>query len=260
MSAAEWCRYESIVQIQVMLAEGYAPVQIKEMLHTTYFRIRRYATGDPFKLCRFQGSRDSEASQYKDKIIGLLIQNIPKKQMLEQIAALGFQGKRTAFEVYCRKLVAELDITYSPRRNSAGTSINPSFLKPAKHYVSRTDFMRYLWSGKELDPSDIDFISSKYPHVPEIQQCILDFRKIYNEKSVALLEQFIEQYSVSTIKPIRSFASGMRGDLDAIKNSITCGLSNGFVEGNNNKIKAIKRTMYGRAKIDLLRVKVLYAR
>jgi len=36
--------------------------------------------------------------------------------------------------------------------------------------------------------------------------------------------------------------------------------NSGFAEGCNNKIKAIKRLMYGRAKVDLLRVKVLFAR
>jgi len=64
-SLAERRRYDGIVQIQTMLADGYAPVQIKELLHTTYFRIRRYATGDPSKLCRFQGERKSGADRYK---------------------------------------------------------------------------------------------------------------------------------------------------------------------------------------------------
>jgi transposase len=52
----------------------------------------------------------------------------------------------------------------------------------------------------------------------------------------------------------------LRGDLEAVKNSVVSELSNGYVEGNNNKITVIKHTMYGRAKIDLLRVKVLFAR
>jgi len=178
---------------------------------------------------------------------------------LEQISTLGYQGKRRDFEDYCHKLVAELGIPYMPKRNSMGARVNPSLAKPAQHYVSKADFMRYLWSGKEISPSDLDFIFKKYPQVSVIQQCVLDFRRIYNEKSVALLKQFIEQYSQSASKPICSFASGLRGDLEAVKNSVISELSNGFVEGNNNKIKVIKRLMYGRAKIDLLRVKVLYA-
>lgn len=235
-------------------------MRIKEMLHTTYYRIRRYATGDPFKLCRFQGERASEADQYRDHIAHLLMQNVSLKQALVQVSALGYSGKRRAFEDYCHKLIRELGITYRSRRNAAGAAVEPDLMKPAKHYVSKTDFMHYLWSGKELDPADISFILSRYPQVIEIQQCIIDFRKIYEDKSILFLEQFIEQYSLSRSKPIKSFASGLRGDLEAIKNSVTSDLSNGFVEGENNKIKAIKRTMYGRAKIDLLRVKVLFAR
>ena len=111
-----------------------------------------------------------------------------------------------------------------------------------------------------MEPTDIAFILEKYPLISEIQQCIMDFRKIYDEQSITLMEEFIERYATSQSAPIKSFASGLRGDLDAVKNSVASDLSNGFVEGINNKIKAIKRMMYGRAKIDLLRIRVLYAR
>jgi hypothetical protein len=260
LSKAEQRRYEDIVRIQTMLKDGYAPVQIKEILHTSYSRIRRYATGDPLKLCRFIGDKVSEADQYRDEIITLLTQNMLLKQVLEHVSTLGYQGKKTAFYTYCRKLVVELGIAYKPRRNVAGVQIDNNLNKPEQHYVSKSDFEKYLWSGKELNPADIDFIFSKYPQVSEIRQCILDFRKIYDNKEVTFLERFIALYSENQSKPIKSFASGLRSDLAAVKNSVTSELSNGFVEGNNNKIKAIKRMMYGRAKIDLLRVKVLYAR
>jgi transposase len=246
--------------IQKLLAEGYASVQIKEMLNTTYNRIRRYATGDPFKLCRFGGDRTSEADRYKEAIIALLTQNVSFKHALGQISAQGYHGKRTAFEVYCRKLIAEHGILYTPRRNAAGAQAAPNRTNPVIHYVSKTDFMRYLWSGKEIELADISVIFEKYPQALEIQQCILDFRRIYAEKDITLLEHFIERYSGSQISPIKAFVSGLRGDWDAVKNSVISDLSNGFVEGCNNKIKLIKRTMYGRAKIDLLRVKVLHAR
>jgi len=49
-------------------------------------------------------------------------------------------------------------------------------------------------------------------------------------------------------------------DLAAVKNSVIYDWNSGFAEGSNNKIKAIKRLMFGRAKIDLLRVRVLFAK
>ena len=259
-SEAERRRYEDIVQIQTLLADGYAPVQIKELLGTTYSRIRRYATGDPLRLCRFQGEREPEANQYRDVIVSLIGQNMSLKHMHEHVSALGYKGKRTAFGDYCRKLVAESGVPYMPRRNTAGVPIDPSHMKPAQRTVSKNDVLRHLWSGIELAKEDLNFIYSKYTKVGEIERCIKDFRKIYKDNDVTLLDNFLTRYSESPSKPIKSFAIGLRGDLDAVKNSVTSEFSNGFVEGINNKIKAIKRVMYGRAKIDLLRVKVLYAR
>jgi len=44
---------------------------------------------------------------------------------------------------------------------------------------------------------------------------------------------------------IKSFATGFSRDLAAVENSVASGLSNGFVEGTNSKLKMVKRTMYG---------------
>jgi len=258
LSRAEGRRYEEIKAIQGMLSEGYAPVRIKEMLHTTYNKIRRYASGDPLKLCRFDGSRVSEAERYNKEIMDLLSKNTTFKQAREEIASLGYSGQRTAFEAYCRKLIAEAGIIYTPKRNSAGVPIKTQG-KPVKRYVHRKDILKHIWSGKMLDETDEAFIYAKYGNLIEIQQCVVDFRKIYNEKSIDLLEAFVKRYSESKIKPIASFASGLRSDYEAVKNSVISELSNGFVEGINNKIKLIKRMMYGRAKLDLLRVRVVFA-
>jgi hypothetical protein len=259
LSKAEERRREEIVEIQTLLREGFAPVQIKEMLHTTYFRIRRYATGDPTKLCRFP-HKPSPVDPFRDVIIELLHRNTPYKQALTEIQALGYLGKRTAFVTYCRNLIAELDIPYAPTRTAAGVMVSTKKIKPQHHYVSRADVFRWLWSEKELDVKDQEYILVKYPLVDHLRQCIADFRMIYKEKSPARLDAFIANYAGSESKPIQSFASGLRMDIEAVKNSVTSDLSSGFVEGIINKIKAIKRTMFGRAKIDLLRIKVLFAR
>jgi predicted transcriptional regulator len=259
LTTAEKRRREKIETIQNLLKEGFSPAQIKEMLHTTYNSIRRYATGDPEKLCRFGGERSSELDNYQSEIIHLLQQNMPKNKALEQIQSLGYQGKRTAFEVYCRKLITELDIPYRPKRNAAGTHINPK-AKSCKHYLSRSAVFKHFWSGKEIDEADLAYVLDKYPQLVVLQQCIHDFRRIYAESSVELLGHFIETYSACEFKPLNSFANGLFADLDAVKNSVTSPFSSGFVEGANNKIKVIKRLMYGRANVDLLRVRVLFAR
>ena len=58
---------------------------------------------------------------------------------------------------------------------------------------------------------------------------------------------------------LRSFATGLECDLDAVTAGLTLSYSSGPVEGTVNRIKMIKRQMFGRANFDLLRKRVLLA-
>jgi len=145
-SLAELRRKEEIETIQNLLEEGFAPVQIKDMLQTTYNRIRRYTAGDPEKLCRFGGGGPSQLDNYQADIIQLLEQNMLFSQALPVISELGYTGKRKAFEAYCHKLIAKLDIPYCPRRSAAGTQINPK-ARSDKHYLPRSAVFKHFWSG-----------------------------------------------------------------------------------------------------------------
>ena len=69
---------------------------------------------------------------------------------------------------------------------------------------------------------------------------------------------FVEKYSKSLLKPLRSFAEGLKRDIDAVENAVAYDYSNGFVEGTNSRLKMIKRTMYGRCGRQLLEAKLRY--
>ncbi len=56
---------------------------------------------------------------------------------------------------------------------------------------------------------------------------------------------------------LTSFANGLSADIKAVKNGINLHWSNGAVEGHVNRIKSKIRQMYGRAKFDLLRKKII---
>ena len=55
-----------------------------------------------------------------------------------------------------------------------------------------------------------------------------------------------------SIKAFQTFANGLTEDYDAVKAGVTLEVSNGQVEGQNNRLKMLKRQMFGRAGIDLL--------
>jgi transposase len=73
------------------------------------------------------------------------------------------------------------------------------------------------------------------------------------------LEARAVQAEASEVSELRSFAAGLRRDWAAVTAGLTLPYSSGAVEGHVNRIKMIKRQMYGRAKPDLLRKRVLLA-
>lgn len=59
------------------------------------------------------------------------------------------------------------------------------------------------------------------------------------------------------IPGLNTYANGIRRDSSAVINGIELGYNNGLAEGSVNKIKVIKRIMYGRNSFELLKAKVL---
>ncbi len=59
--------------------------------------------------------------------------------------------------------------------------------------------------------------------------------------------------------PLKEFAAGLRRDIGAIQAALDLPWSTSPVEGQVNRLKMLKRTMYGRAGFQLLRARVLNA-
>lgn len=74
------------------------------------------------------------------------------------------------------------------------------------------------------------------------------------------LEGWITSVEQDTLAPLASFARNLRRDLDAVRNGLSLPHSSGAVEGNINRLKMLKRQMFGRASLDLLRKRVLLTR
>jgi transposase len=73
------------------------------------------------------------------------------------------------------------------------------------------------------------------------------------------LESWITAVEHDSLAPLASFARNLRRDQDAVHAGLTLSHSSGRVEGTVNKIKMLKRQMFGRARFDLLRTRVLHA-
>ena len=74
---------------------------------------------------------------------------------------------------------------------------------------------------------------------------------------LATLMRWLSRASTCGVQALQSFAAGTQQDLASIEAALTTGWSNGQTEGHVNKFKLLKRQMYGRAKFDLLRRRLL---
>jgi len=83
------------------------------------------------------------------------------------------------------------------------------------------------------------------------------FTQMIRTRQGEQLDPWLEQASSSGFPELVSFATGIKRDYAAVKTALHSPYSTGPVEGNINRLKFIKRSMYGRANFDLLRQRVL---
>jgi transposase len=74
------------------------------------------------------------------------------------------------------------------------------------------------------------------------------------------LAEWLDEADSTDLPELRSFVVGIRSDLGAVTAGLTLPFSSGAVEGQVNRIKMLKRQMFGRAGVDLLRKRILLAR
>jgi transposase len=90
-----------------------------------------------------------------------------------------------------------------------------------------------------------------------MRHLVLSFRSILPGGKVASLKRWIEKAEASGIEGMRRFVRQLKKDMEAVENAVKEVWSNGPVEGHINRLKTLKRQMYGRAKFELLRARTL---
>ena len=82
---------------------------------------------------------------------------------------------------------------------------------------------------------------------------------LHDEDDAPSMDEWLNQAGLCQVREIRGFAEYIRKDRKAVEMACSTGFNNGLMEGTINKTKAIKRTMFNRAKAEVLRAKVLYS-
>ena len=84
-----------------------------------------------------------------------------------------------------------------------------------------------------------------------------EFTALIRKQSTGTLKEWLSRAEVSPCPEVRNFAEGIRRDESAVNAAMTTRWSNGPVEGHVNRLKTIKRQMYGRAGFALLKARVV---
>jgi transposase len=102
-------------------------------------------------------------------------------------------------------------------------------------------------------------ILSSCPELTALSEHVRAFAQIMTERRGRDLETWMTAATASGQPDLRSFVTGLRRDQDAVTAGLTLPWNSGVVEGHVNRIKMLKRQMYGRANPALLRRRVLLA-
>ena len=95
------------------------------------------------------------------------------------------------------------------------------------------------------------------PDFARMRSLAMSFRGILQAGKPATLDRWMNKAIDSGIYGMRRFVRKLHHDLDAVKNALKESWSNGPVEGHINRLKTLKREMYGRAGFELLRARLL---
>ncbi len=118
----------------------------------------------------------------------------------------------------------------------------------------------FLKDSAELTDEEKLFIDQLLESSSEIKQAVTltkQFQEMVKARNVDLLDGWLSAAENLTTK-WKNFAKGLRQDGAAVKAALTSDWSNGQTEGQVNRLKFLKRQMFGRANFDLLRARVLY--
>ncbi|WP_280275299.1 transposase [Nocardia wallacei] len=107
------------------------------------------------------------------------------------------------------------------------------------------------------DQTSLGAILAASPELAALIGHVRAFATIMTERRGRDLERWMAAVDADDQPALHSFVRGLRRDQDAVTAGLTMAWSSGAVEGHVNRIKMLKRQMFGRAKTDLLRKRIL---
>jgi transposase len=247
-------RYE---KVQELKAEGLNIAQVARYLGVSYSGIRLLYEASEYPVVQRQapGSGVEPYDAYLRERWAAGCHNA--QQLHRELRAQGYTGSRVTVSRY----------VYPWRQTDGiivnGAVISPSSLKPPKRKIptARESVWILLKAESKLTQEERQSREQllKLEPIKQGLELVEGFRQRLAAKKEGGLEEWIKLAEAAVGDPFKGFLNGIRRDYEAVQKAFTSPWSNGQTEGHVNRLKYIKRQMFGRANFDLLKARVLNA-
>ena len=176
-------------------------------------------------------------------------------QLGREIKEKGYSGKVSTVGHY---LVGWREIC--PDRNETSEMVKAKLRRFAVPSPKKTYWLIFKPRPTDEKWSDryIAQLLKDAPEIKEAAELVQKFFHLMKNRQADELKNWLEKAEKSEIPELISFGKGIKLDFKAVEAAFRSEWSNGQTEGQVNRLKFIKRQMYGRAKFDLLKARVVH--
>ena len=251
-------RYDQVVALHVA---GKGVRTIARELRMNRQTVRRYMLAGAFPERAPRPALPSKLSPYTAYLAERWTAGETNgRQLWREIQAQGFTGSLALVARWARRqrILAPPTVARAPRIG------RPPVQRAAPRRVAPLPTRQVVWwllrRPEALKPSIqtlLEEMEQASPAFGRLERLAHRFTQMVRERQPEHLDLWLEQASTSEFPELLSFATGIKRDYAAVSAALHSPYSTGPVEGNINRLKFIKRSMYGRANFDLLRQRVL---
>jgi transposase len=249
-------------QIWALRRQGWTGQAIARQLRiakSTVFRYLRTPTFAERTPHRRRGQ--SILNPYKDTLLQRW--NSGCRDALRLFRAIQRQGYRGSYVTVARYALRLRQAQgLSPRERRPGQTL-PLVAEPQHGQLTpRHTAWLVLRRPETRDAADEHQLAQLMAQQAELAEAVTlarDFAALVRTRQSDRLDGWLTRATTSALSALQRFAQGLRDDYAAVKAGVTLPWSNGPVEGHINRLKLVKRQMFGRARLDLLRRRFLLA-
>ena len=180
-------------------------------------------------------------------------------QLERELRAQGYKGSPRALYRYLATLEPAVD---SAAKRGSSSAVKQPAIPPNPLLTLSVQQATWLFFRKadELKPEErerLRQLRQASPHIETAYQLVEKFLQMVRERTGEQLTAWLAEVQASRLQAFDSFVTGVLQDQDAVLAGLTLPWSNGPRDRHVNRLKLIKRSMYGRAEFDLLKLRVL---